>query len=113
MELWTVPAGPTIGGLSAFGPGGTGWHPELVWPQGWSTVLGVPKGIRTPVAGLKDRSPRPLDDGDGLLRIIPFPLERIKPFVRSYSTRLLLLCGLQARRPAQSPRLIRPFPGEI
>ena len=26
---------------------------------------GVPKGIRTPVAAVKGRSPRPLDDGDG------------------------------------------------
>ena len=24
----------------------------------------VPKGTRTPVAGVKGRSPRPLDDGD-------------------------------------------------
>ena len=27
-------------------------------------VFGVPKGIRTPVAAVKGRSPRPLDDGD-------------------------------------------------
>ena len=26
--------------------------------------LGVPKGIRTPVAAVKGRCPRPLDDGD-------------------------------------------------
>jgi hypothetical protein len=25
---------------------------------------GVPKGVRTPVAAVKGRSPRPLDDGD-------------------------------------------------
>lgn len=28
------------------------------------TKNGVPKGSRTPVAGMKTRSPRPLDDGD-------------------------------------------------
>ncbi len=27
------------------------------------TVTGAPKGIRIPVAGLKGRCPRPLDDG--------------------------------------------------
>ncbi len=33
---------------------------------------GVPKGIRTPVAGVKGRSPRPLDDGDNKrARIVP------------------------------------------
>ena len=29
----------------------------------WTTV-GVPKGIRTPVSGVKSRGPGPLDDGD-------------------------------------------------
>jgi hypothetical protein len=28
-------------------------------------IIGVPKGIRTPVAAVKGRCPRPLDDGDG------------------------------------------------
>jgi hypothetical protein len=28
---------------------------------------GVPRGIRTPVAGMKTLSPGPLDDGDGVL----------------------------------------------
>jgi hypothetical protein len=27
-------------------------------------IYGVPKGIRTPVAAVKGRCPRPLDDGD-------------------------------------------------
>ena len=29
-------------------------------------VIGVPKGVRTPVAAVRGRSPRPLDDGDYL-----------------------------------------------
>jgi hypothetical protein len=29
-----------------------------------SDIIGVPKGIRTPVAAVKGRCPRPLDDGD-------------------------------------------------
>ena len=32
-------------------------------------MLGVPTGIRTPVAGVKGQCPRPLDDGDTDLRI--------------------------------------------
>ncbi len=28
------------------------------------SMLGVPKGIRTPVTAVKGRCPRPLDDGD-------------------------------------------------
>ena len=32
-------------------------------------VCGVPKGIRTPVAAVKGRSPRPLDDGDNVPNI--------------------------------------------
>ena len=27
-------------------------------------IIGVPKGIRTPVAAVKGQCPRPLDDGD-------------------------------------------------
>ena len=27
-------------------------------------LIGVPKGIRTPVAAVKGQCPRPLDDGD-------------------------------------------------
>ena len=27
-------------------------------------AIGVPKGVRTPVAAVRGRSPRPLDDGD-------------------------------------------------
>jgi hypothetical protein len=27
-------------------------------------LIGVPRGIRTPVAAVKGRCPRPLDDGD-------------------------------------------------
>ena len=35
------------------------------------TIIGVPNGIRTRVAALKGRCPRPLDDGDEtLIRII-------------------------------------------
>ena len=33
-------------------------------PRQSSTLLGVPKGIRTPVTAVKGRCPRPLDDGD-------------------------------------------------
>ncbi len=33
---------------------------------------GVPKGIRTPVAAVKGRSPRPLDDGDAGQRVSDF-----------------------------------------
>ena len=29
-------------------------------------IIGVPKGIRTPVAAVKGQCPRPLDDGDVL-----------------------------------------------
>jgi hypothetical protein len=29
-------------------------------------LLGVPTGSRTPVAGVKGRCPRPLDDGDAI-----------------------------------------------
>ena len=29
-------------------------------------IDGVPKGVRTPVAAVRGRSPRPLDDGDYL-----------------------------------------------
>ena len=32
--------------------------------KGWALFSGVPKGNRTPVAAVKGRSPRPLDDGD-------------------------------------------------
>ena len=32
-------------------------------------LFGVPKGIRTPVAAVKGRSPRPLDDGDALIKL--------------------------------------------
>ena len=28
-------------------------------------LIGVPKGVRTPVAAVRGRSPGPLDDGDG------------------------------------------------
>ncbi len=28
------------------------------------TLYGVPKGVRTPVTGVKGQCPRPLDDGD-------------------------------------------------
>ena len=33
-------------------------------PQDAGFLFGVPKGIRTPVAAVKGRCPRPLDDGD-------------------------------------------------
>ena len=32
--------------------------------------IGVPKGIRTPVAAVKGQCPRPLDDGDNLEGVI-------------------------------------------
>ena len=32
--------------------------------SGQGTMIGVPTGIRTPVAAVKGRCPRPLDDGD-------------------------------------------------
>ena len=33
-------------------------------------MIGVPKGIRTPVAAVKGQCPRPLDDGDNLEGVI-------------------------------------------
>jgi hypothetical protein len=33
-------------------------------PAGYGFRIGVPKGIRTPVAAVKGQCPRPLDDGD-------------------------------------------------
>ncbi len=43
-------------------------------------ILGVPKGIRTPVAAVKGRSPRPLDDGDPDLSHSDFFLRYQKSF---------------------------------
>jgi hypothetical protein len=37
-------------------------------PHRPSHVGGVPTGIRTPVTAVKGRCPRPLDDGDGIVR---------------------------------------------
>jgi hypothetical protein len=38
---------------------------------GTRTRSGVPRGIRTPVAAVKGRCPRPLDDGDVATRVLP------------------------------------------
>ncbi len=34
-----------------------------------NTIANAPKGIRIPVAGLKGRCPRPLDDGGKLVKL--------------------------------------------
>ena len=37
----------------------------MINPFNFNNLIGVPKGIRTPVTAVKGRCPRPLDDGDG------------------------------------------------
>ena len=65
-NLWPtgfLPARVTLAVLPGFGKSGipTAWPPV----QGYSarSLPGIPNGIRTRVAAVKGRSPRPLDDG--------------------------------------------------
>jgi hypothetical protein len=41
----------------------------LINDQGFSFIIGGPKGIRTPVTDVRGQCPRPLDDGTLLIEI--------------------------------------------
>ena len=66
-NLWPtgfLPARVTLAVLPGFGKSGipTAWPPVQEYSA--RSLPGIPNGIRTRVAAVKGRSPRPLDDGD-------------------------------------------------
>ena len=93
IDLSTVPAGPSDGGLSAAGPGATGVStPLFIWcPQGSSTVAGEP-GAPKPSGGIRFwasdrrktwcRGCRRLLQGDGRARSGSRPWFSEAPLIR-------------------------------